>query len=143
MTQKNKEDEPLGEDIQNMGNLFLDYVSQSTRIKENISAIAAKEERRLANAWGYTAEIADIREQMMSMRNAFKEIVNSYAPLLPKGWRVIADYDKWVAGRACAGFLHGEIQPDITLMIGGRCSTVADLELELDRLFRYVNDISY
>ena len=40
-----------------------------------------------------------------------------------------------------AGFLHGEINPDVTLMIGGRVTTVAELEMELDRLFRYVCEL--
>jgi hypothetical protein len=119
-------------------NPFLDYISQSKKMDQNLTVIAAWEERRRSNAPGYTADIDDLRGEMDLMRTAFKDVVYSYAPLLPPGWRVTGDYDKWVKRQACAGFMHGEIQPDITLIIGGRCTTVAELEMELDRLFQYV-----
>jgi hypothetical protein len=119
-------------------NLFLEYISQSKKMEQNMAVIAAWEERRRSNAPGYTADIDDLRGEMDKMRTAFKDVVYSYAPLLPPGWRVTGDYDQWVKKQACAGFMHGEIQPDITLMIGGRCTTVAELEMELDRLFQYV-----
>ena len=121
---------------------FAAYVSQSKNIAENMFVIAAWEARQELNAWGYTADINDVREQMDEMRSAFKDAVYSYAPLLPPGWRVTADYDKWLKGQACAGFLHGEINPDASLMIGGRCSTVAELEIKLDRLFRLVCEMT-
>ena len=120
------------------GNPFLEYVAGSAAMAENIRAIAMREEQRADAANGYAADIADIRDLMQEQRIAFKRLVNGYAPLLPPGWRVMADYSKWVEGNACAGFLHGEIQPDASLMIGGGCRTVAELEVELDRLFRYV-----
>jgi hypothetical protein len=120
------------------GNPFFDYVAQSERIDENVSFLTAREAQRAAHAWGYTAEMEDIREQMDAMRKAFKEVVYRYAPILPPGWRVTGDYDKWVKGQACAGFLHGEINPDAALMVGGCCRTVAELEMQLDRLHGYV-----
>lgn len=43
---------------------------------------------------------------------------------------------------ACAGFLHGDMAPDNSLMIGGQCCTVAEIEMELDRLHRFVWDLS-
>ena len=124
-------------------NPFYDYVSGSERIEENISFIAAREAQRQKNAWGYTAEMDDIREDLNRMREAFKEVVYRYAPILPPGWRVIGDYDKWLKGQACAGFLHGEINPDNSLMIGGQCRTVAEIEMVLDRLHRYVCDLTF
>ena len=114
------------------------YVSGSAMMDENIAAIAAREARGKAHAWGYTADIADIREELEAQRSAFKHLMSGYAALLPPGWRILADYDKWVKREACAGFLHGEVQPDASLLVGGECSTVADLEMELDRLFNYV-----
>ena len=112
-------------------------------IDENINAVAAREEQRESNAWGYTADINDIRDEMKGMTAAFKDVVYSYAVILPPGWRVIADYDKWIAGNACAGFLHGEVQPDISLLIGGDCATVAEIEMELDRLHHYVCNLKF
>ena len=123
-------------------NPFVDYVSQSEQIGENMFVIAAWEARQEENAWGYTADINDILEQMVEMQIAFEDVVCSYAPLMPPGWRVMADFNKWAKGQACAGFLHGELRPDISLMIGGSCTTVADLEMELDRLFRYVCELT-
>jgi hypothetical protein len=119
-------------------NPFAEYVSQSKNIGENMFVIAAWEARREMNAPGYAADINDMREQMEEMRLAFKDVVYSYAPLLPPGWRVTGDFDKWLKGQACAGFLHGEIQPDASLMIGGCSTSVADLEMKLDALFRFV-----
>ncbi len=121
---------------------FAVYVSQSEEIGENMFIIAAWEARQELNARGYTADINDIREQMAEMQVAFEDVVCSYAPLLPPGWRVMADFNKWVRGQACAGFLHGELRPDISLMIGGNCTTVAELEMELDRLFHYVCELT-
>lgn len=131
-------DELSGNSPLTESNPFVTYISQSRMINENITAIIAKEARRESNAWGYSADINGIRDEMKAMTIAFKDIVYSYAPILPPGWRVIADYDKWVAGQACAGFLHGEVQPDISLLIGGGCATVTEIEMELDRLHRYV-----
>lgn len=119
-------------------NPFLAYVSESATMEENIAAIAAREAKREAQTWGYTADIEDLRDEMAAQRAAFKQVIAGYAPLLPPGWRILADYDKWVQGRACAGFLHGGINPDISLLIGGESRTVAALEMELDRLFQYV-----
>lgn len=122
----------------NADDLFAEYVSGSAMMDENIAAIAAREARGKTHAWGYTADIGDIREELEAQRGAFKHLLSGYAPLLPPGWRIIGDYDKWVKGQACAGFLHGDMQPDASLLIGGGCSTVADLEMGLDRLFNYV-----
>jgi hypothetical protein len=119
-------------------NPFLAYVSESAAMEENIAAIAAREAKRETHAWGYTVDIDDLRDEMAAQRDAFKHVVTSYAPLLPPGWRITADYDKWIQGKACAGFLHGEVSPDISLLIGGECRTVVALEMELDRLFRYI-----
>lgn len=119
-------------------NPFLAYVSGSATMEENIAAIAAREAKRETQAWGYTADIEDLREEMAAQRAAFKQVIAGYAPLLPPGWRVTADYDKWVQGKACAGFVHGEMAPDTSLLIGGACRTVAALEIEMDSLFRYV-----
>jgi hypothetical protein len=130
-------DEPAGT---RENNPFIDYVSQSKKMEQNMAVIAAWEDRRRSNAPGYTADIDELRGEMDKMRRAFKDVVYSYAPLLPPGWRVTGDYDKWIKGQACAGFLQGEIQPAVRLMIGGRCTTVAELEMELDRLFRYLCD---
>lgn len=124
-------------------NPFVAYVSQSQMIDENMTAITAREAQRESNAWGYTADINDIRDEMNGMRLAFKDVVYNYAPILPPGWRVIADYDKWLEGKACAGFLHGEVQPDISLLIGGNCTTVAEIEMELDRLHHYVSNLNF
>ena len=137
--------DPLGSetgDHSPEGNPFLEYISHSEKMGENMAVIAAWEERRHTNAPGYTADIDHLRGEMDRMRSAFKDVVYSYAPLLPPGWRVTGDYDKWVKGQACAGFLHGEINPDAALMIGGRVTTVAELEMELDRLFRYVCELT-
>jgi hypothetical protein len=123
-------------------NPFLAYVSQSKKMDQNMAVIAAWEERQHSQEAGYTADIDDLRGEMDKMRSAFKLVVYSYAPLLPPGWRVTGDYDKWLKGQACAGFLHGEINPDASLMIGGRVTTVAELEMELDRLFRYVCELT-
>jgi hypothetical protein len=122
-------------------NPFLAYVSQSQQIEENIAAITAREAQRESNTRGYTADIGDIHDELNRIRIAFKDVVYSYAPILPPGWRVIADFDKWVAGKACAGFLHGEVQTDISLLIGGDCTTVAEIEMKLDRLVHYVHDL--
>ncbi len=124
-------------------NPFVAYISQSQMIDENISAIDAREEQRESNAWGYTADINDIRDEMKGMTSTLKAVVYRYAPILPPGWRVIADYDKWLAGKACAGFLHGEVQPDISLLIGGGCTTVAEIEMELDRLHHFVCNMNF
>ena len=123
-------------------NPFVEYVSRSEQIEENMFVIAAWEARQELNSWGYTADINDILEQMVEMQIAFEDVVCSYAPLMPPGWRVMADFNKWAKGQACAGFLHGELRPDISLMIGGSCTTVAELEMELDRLFRYVCELT-
>jgi hypothetical protein len=133
-------DEPANKSRRN--NPFLDYVSQSKKMDQNMAVIVAWEERHRSNAPGYTADIDELRCEMDKMRSAFKHVVYSYAPLLPPGWRVTGDYDKWIKGQACAGFLHGEIQPAVRLMIGGRCTTVAELELKLDHLFRYVCEMT-
>jgi hypothetical protein len=124
------------------GNPFANYVSNSEKIGENMFVIAAWEARQELNAPGYAADINNIRDEMDEMRTAFKDVVCGYAPLLPRGWRVTGDFDKWLKGHACAGFLHGEIRPDVSLMIGGGCSTVAELEMQLDRLFRLVCDMA-
>jgi len=131
-----------GEETEGEKNPFQAYVAQSKQMEQNISVLAAWEERRQGHAPGYTADIDILRCEMDKMRSAFKDVVYSYAALLPPGWRVMGDYDKWVKGQACAGFMHGEIQPDVTLMIGGKCTTVAEIEMELDRLFRYVCEVS-
>jgi hypothetical protein len=119
-------------------NPFAAYIASSKNIDENMFVIAAWEARREAHAWGYTADINNMRDELEEMRTAFKDVVSNYAALLPSGWRVTADFDKWLKGQACAGFLHGEIQPDISLRIGGDCSTVAELEMKLDCLFQMV-----
>jgi hypothetical protein len=126
----------------NEDNPFLAYVSQSKKMDQNIAVLAAWEERQHSQEAGYTADIDDLRGEIDKMRTAFKHVVYSYAPLLPPGWRVTGDYDRWLKGQACAGFLHGEINPDASLMIGGRVTTVAELEMELDRLFRYVCEMT-
>lgn len=139
--------ESQDQDTENAGqeeeNPFVSYVAQSKKMSDNITVIAAWEARHEANAKGFTADINDMREEMNEMRIAFKDVVYSYSPLLPPGWRVTGDYGAWLKGEACAGFLHGEMRPDTTLMIGGRCSSVAELEIELDRLFRYVSDLTF
>lgn len=119
-------------------NPFADYISSSETIAENMFVIAAWEARRQFNAPGYTADINDFRDELDELRSAFKDVVTSYASLLPPGWRVIGDFDRWLKGQACAGFRHGELPPDTDLMVGGRCSTVSELEIKLDRLFNFV-----
>lgn len=126
------EDAPGGSDP------FRSYVAGSKGIEENVAAIEAREAKRAANVWGYAADIDDIRDDLERVGSAFKDVVYGYAPLLPPGWRVIADFDKWVMGKACAGFVHGDMSPDKSLLIGGDCSTVADLAMRLDKLFLYV-----
>ena len=71
------------------------------------------------------------------------DIVYRYAPILPSGWRATGDYDKWLKGKACAGFLHGEKNPDNSLMIGGHCHTVAEIEMELDSPHSYMCALSF
>lgn len=124
--------------LEQEANPFLAYVTGSAAMGEAMAAIAAREAKREVHAWGYTANIEALRDEMAAQQAAFKHVVAGYAPLLPPGWRITADYDKWLQGKACAGFLHGEVAPDISLLIGGECRTVAALELEMDRLFRYV-----
>ena len=131
-----------GEEAEGQDNPFEAYVAQSKEMEQNMAVIAVWEERRSSLAPGYTADINNLRGEMDRMRSAFKDVVYSYAPLLPPGWRVTGDFDKWIKGQACAGFLHGEIQPDAMLMVGGGCTSVADLEMDLDRLFRYVCELT-
>jgi hypothetical protein len=140
---------PENEDIRNekpaetTGNPFADYISQSKRIEENITFLIAREAQQVGNEWGYKADLDDIREDINAMRSAFKNVVYRYASILPPGWRVTGDYDKWLKGQACAGFLHGDMHPDNSLLIGGLCHTVAEIEMELDRLHSYVFDLSF
>ena len=124
------------------GDPFQSYIEASPRISENIEAIAAREAKRQANVWAYTADIDELREQLDALRDAFKDTVYQYGALLPPGWRVTGDFDQWIKGRACAGFLHGEINPDHSLMVGGRCTTLAELEMALDRLHHFVCEMS-
>lgn len=119
-------------------NPFEDYVDGSGAIQNGLAAIRARESRREANAGSYMASMADLRDTMGAIENAFKDVVYGYSAILPDGWRAHGDFEKWVAGKACAGFVHGGMNPDAELLIGGRCDTVRELEVELDRLFRYL-----
>ena len=91
-----------GEEAEGESNPFLAYVSQSNEMEQHMAVIAAWEERRQGHASGYTADISSLRCEMDRMRSAFKDVVYSYAALLPPGWRIMGDYDKWVKGQACA-----------------------------------------
>lgn len=119
-------------------NVFENYVEHSESIQDNVAAIAAKEQRRQENAGSYGADIDMIRDELSLMRVAFKDVVYRFSRTLPAGWRVLGNFDDWVAGKACAGFAHGDMQPDAKLMIGGQCKTVLGIELELERLHQLV-----
>ncbi|HSG18478.1 MAG TPA: hypothetical protein VLE70_19450 [Anaerolineae bacterium] len=119
-------------------NPFEDYVDGSGAIQDGLAAMRAREDRRAANAESYTASMADVRETMQAIENAFKDVVYGYSAILPDGWRAHGDFEKWVARKACAGFVHGGMNPDAELMIGGECDTVRGLEIELDRLYKFL-----
>ncbi|MCA9898973.1 MAG: hypothetical protein H6654_01555 [Ardenticatenaceae bacterium] len=119
-------------------NLFNEYVENSQMIQENLDAIAAREKQRQQNQWGYTADMDNLKDDLQTMQTAFKDIVYRFATTLPSGWRVIGDFNKWLKGEACAGFVHGGMQPDQKLMIGGQCKTALAIEHELERLHQFV-----
>lgn len=118
--------------------IFENYVETSHSIQDNIAAITAKEQRQEKNCEAYRADMDNIRGDMEQMRIAFKDVVYRFAAILPPGWRVLGNFDDWVVGKACAGFAYGGIQPERKLMIGGQCKTVLGLELELERLQKFV-----
>jgi hypothetical protein len=91
-----------GEEAEGESNPFLAYVSQSNEMEQHMAVIAAWEERRQGHAPGYTADISSLRCEMDRMRSAFKDVGYSNAALLPPGWRIMGDYNKWVKGQACA-----------------------------------------
>lgn len=119
-------------------NPFTEYVEHSRMIADNINAIAIREQLKEKNAWGYTADMDNLKDDMQAMRTAFKDIVYRFSAALPAGWRVIGDFDKWLKGEACAGFVHGGMRPDQKLMIGGGCQTVLAIEHELEKLHQFV-----
>ncbi len=119
-------------------NPFEEFVEGSNPIQDGLAAIQARESRREDNAQSYVASIEDLKEEMKAMEVAFRDIVYSYSALLPDGWRATGDFDKWLAGKACAGFVQGGMKPSSKLMIGGGCETVREIELELERLYAYL-----
>lgn len=119
-------------------NPFEEFVGNSNPIQDGLAAMDARHEKRENNAASYLANIDDLRDQMKAMELAFKDVVFKYAAILPEGWRVTGDFEKWLAGKACAGFVHGALNPSAELMIGGDCETVGDLELALDQLYNFV-----
>ena len=115
-------------------NPFEDYVDGSGAIQDGLAAMRAREDHGL----DFVASMADVRETMQAIENAFKDVVYGYSAILPDGWRAHGDFEKWVARKACAGFVHGGMNPDAELMIGGECDTVRGLEIELDRLYKFL-----
>jgi hypothetical protein len=128
----------VAEDRRQFMNPFEEYVDDSGAIQDGLAAMRARQSRREANAESYTVSMADLRETMQAIENAFKDVVYGYSAILPAGWRVHGDFEKWIAGKACAGFVHGGMSPDAELMIGGESDTVRGLEIELDRLYRFL-----
>ncbi|MBE2222347.1 MAG: hypothetical protein IAF02_12440 [Anaerolineae bacterium] len=118
--------------------IFGNYIETSNSIQDNIAAITAKEQRRDKNAEAYSADMDNIRGELEQMRAAFKDVVYRFAAILPQGWRVLGNFDDWVASKACADFAHGELQPDSKLMIGGQCKTILGLKLELEKLQKFI-----
>jgi hypothetical protein len=119
-------------------NPFEEFVEGSNPIHDGLSAIVAKENKRTENASSYIASMDSLREEMKAMEEAFKDVVYGYSAILPSGWRAIGDFDEWVAGKACAGFVRGGLNPTDKLMIGGNSETVKEIELELERLYAYL-----
>ena len=121
-------------------NPFEEYVDGSGSIQDGLAAMRARQRGREANAESYTASMADLQETMQAIEKAFKDVVYGYSAILPAGWRAHGDFERWVAGKSCAGFVHGGMSPDAELMIGGDCDTVRGLEVELDRLYKFLFD---
>lgn len=119
-------------------NVFEEFVDGSDPIQDNLAAIRARQIQREQNSVSYVAQIEQLREEMMAMEAAFKDVVYKYTAILPDGWRVTGDFDKWVAGKACVGFVRGAMNPTDELMVGGNCDTVADIEMTLDRLYHFL-----
>ncbi len=123
-------------------NPFEEFVEGSDPIQDGLSAIKAKENKRTENASSYVASMDNLREQMKAMEEAFKDVIYGYSAILPSGWRAIGDFEEWVAGKACAGFVRGGLNPTDKLMLGGSCETVKELEVELERLYTYLVNLS-